>query len=49
MSSNSYSNRKLPHFSQYPYLLQNFLNYDGAIQNKSIDTVKSYAYDLEFF
>lgn len=49
MSSNSYSNRKLTHFNQYPYLLQHFLNYDGAIENKSIDTVKSYAYDLEFF
>ncbi len=49
MEKNSYSNRKLNHFNQYPALLQNFLNYVGAIENKSMDTVKSYAYDLEAF
>lgn len=49
MSRNTYSNRKLTHFDKYPFILQQFLNYIGAIENKSIDTVKAYAYDLEWF
>lgn len=49
MGRNTYNNRKLTHFNEYPYLLQQFLNYDGAIENKSVDTVRAYAYDLELF
>lgn len=43
----SYSTLKLAHFTDYPYLLQSFLNYDGTIKNKAVNTVKAYALDLK--
>lgn len=49
MIKQKYSNRKITHYDEYPLFLQHFLNYQGAIKNYSIETVKSYANDLEIF
>lgn len=45
----NYSLRGLVNYPEYPYLLQSFLNYYGAVKNRSLNTVKSYARDIMFF
>lgn len=47
--SNPYKKNNIHNFDTFPPLLQQFLNYNGAVKNNSQNTIQAYAYDLNNF
>lgn len=47
--SNPYKKNSIHNFDTFPPLLQQFLNYNGAVKNNSQNTIQAYAYDLNNF